>query len=637
MTPRNLFRKGTAESMDDNAFLALFGAEALEIFNPDEVWAQMQIIRSSRGGGKTSLLRIFSPRSLHEIKKREHALKPLVDKLIKLGVLLDNREINMLGVSLSLSGIYPVLEHLDLKPSRQRRLFFALLASKIVISALRNLCELKKAKFPDDLNRIRIDRPLDPNIRVCVPVPCDGERLYDWAAKMEDRVYAIIEDQSGSDQDLGGCETLSIIHLIQSFNLSYDGERVADKTLLMLDDVDKLPSSQRKELGYALANLRVPLIWMAERLEALRPEELLSPEGTDGREWGHPLIVERFWRQKRYRAKFVSLLKAISDKRAGSDDPNADFASMLLETLPPGSFKKAIKEESARLIGSFGARPQYKEWFDKCQNWIGSEAEKATQWRLLEIRIEREKRRKQRRLFPDAAPPVEPNQSSSTKHVANFYVRNEHKIPYYYGFENLAKMSSCNVEQFLDLASSLFDEITNARIADGPAELTPGRQEEILKWAAERRYKNMLRIVNDQSLENFLDTMADFCVEETKLPNAPYDSVTGVAISLEDLKLLQELPPDDRSKYGRLAGILSTCFAHNILEPRPDSRQGSPGSTHLVMYLNRIFCIHYGLPLAYGGWREKSLSDLYNFTHKIRSRRMLSLDHDQSRLEESHA
>ncbi len=638
MAPRNLFRVRTAEYLDDYAFLKLFGAEALDIFNADKVWAQMQIIRSSRGGGKTSLLRIFSPRSLNQIKNQATSLKPLVDKLVELGVLSDTHEINMLGVSLSLFGNYSLLEHLGFERPRQQRLFFALLASKIVISALRSVCELKKAKFPDDLIRIRIDRPPDPNIRECVPVPCDGQRLYEWAAEIENRVYAIIEQQSDSDKDLGGYETLSLIHLIQSSNLSYDGKRVAEKTLLMLDDAHCLTPTQRKHLARALTNLRVPLIWVAERLEALNPEDMLSPDGTDGREWGPSLIVEQFWRHKRRRSKFVSFLKAISNKRASSGDSDVDFSGMLTDALTQHErFEEAIEQESKRITRAFGTNPQYKEWFSNCQNCSGSQSERAMQWRLLEINIERLKHHKQQLLFPNDPLAVGLQTTSpSTRHVANFYIRKKYNIPHYYGFDSLARLSSSNVQQFLYLAGGLFDQITNARIAGRPVELSPKKQDEILTQAAARRWDDIIRIIDDQALENFVDNMADFCTKETDLPNAPYDSVTGIAISTENLRLLQNLPPNGHSQHRRLASILSTCFAHNILEPRPYAKQGSPGTTHLVMYLNRLFCIRYKLPLAYGGWREKSLSDLLVFS-QTRSSRIPLLDHVQSELGASSA
>jgi hypothetical protein len=62
---RNPFRLRRAESIDtDAAFLALFEPGILEVL-PEGHWSQsVHIVRSAAGGGKTSLLRLFTPNSL---------------------------------------------------------------------------------------------------------------------------------------------------------------------------------------------------------------------------------------------------------------------------------------------------------------------------------------------------------------------------------------------------------------------------------------------------------------------------------------------------------------------------------------------------------------------------------------------
>jgi len=37
----------------------------------------------------------------------------------------------------------------------------------------------------------------------------------------------------------------------------------------------------------------------------------------------------------------------------------------------------------------------------------------------------------------------------------------------------------------------------------------------------------------------------------------------------------------------------------------------------MVMYLNRMLCVHFGLPLQYGGWREKRLADLQGWLSRV--------------------
>ena len=377
MAYKNFFRLKAADFIeDDGDFLRLFGADALDIFDPEDMWGSMQVLRSPRGGGKTSVMRIFSPGSLNEIRgNTADDLKPLRQKLQELGALSDDDGIRVLGVLVSLSGSYDVIEHLGLDESARDRLFFALLTCKIMIAALRSVCDLKRAGFPDGLERTRVERPSNPNIRACIPVPCDGLTLYRWAEALEGRIYDMLEGQQGSHKDLGGHETLAPIHIIKACNLYYDGEPVAERTLLMLDNADDFTSSQRAKLGKTLACLRMPGMVVAERLESLRPEELLSPNGTQGREYKAPLSIGRFWRHKTHRSNFKRLLGSISDRRVDADPRyNKGFQGMLESQLGrewDTQFDLAAKRGLQRIRERFGSTDKYGGWIDVCERLGG--------------------------------------------------------------------------------------------------------------------------------------------------------------------------------------------------------------------------------------------------------------------------
>ena len=274
MAYRNPFRLQATDFLEDGGeFLRLFGADALEIFDPQEMWGRMQIIRSPRGGGKTSVLWIFAPGYLNAIRRNTTVdLAPLREKLKDMGALSGTGEAMVLGVPVSLSSNYEVIEHLGLDEAARDRLFFSLITSKIMIAALQGACELKEIKFPDGLDQIRVERPNDSNIRACIPVPCDGLTLYRWAEELDGRVYDMLEGQQVSHKNLGGHETLSPIRAIRACNMFYRGEPVAERTLLLLDNADNFTSSQRTKLAAALAGLRMSGIVVAERLESLRRE-----------------------------------------------------------------------------------------------------------------------------------------------------------------------------------------------------------------------------------------------------------------------------------------------------------------------------------------------------------------------------
>ena len=622
MTSRNPFRVRTSEYLEDNReFLSLFGLNALEIFDLDDMWVRIQTIRSARGSGKTSVMRIFSPSSLNMIQEHRDTeqFKLLYARLKKFDAFSD-KGVKVLGVTLSLFGDYQILSQLDFKKRKQSALFFLLLTSRIIIATLRSVCELKEIEFPKDLNKIHIKHPGEPNIPNTIPIPCNGKKLFEWASSAEQNVSNLIESNSGDDKYFG-YETLSSLHIIRSENLFYDGKPVAERTLLMLDNVDKLTLKQKNMLLDVLVTIRVPIgIWLAERLEALSQKDILSSEGTSEREYAKPIMLEKFWRRRPQ--KFERLLTEISDKRAEQNRSYniLSFSEHLSDNLGSSydeKFQNIIHAMSKKLDTKHGARPKYSNWFAMCKKPAETYSEAAKDWKLLEIAIERNDRKTQKTLFEDAilVDNFRDRLGSKENHVAEYYIRTKYGVPYYFGFQKLASLASSNIQQFLYLSSDLFDEMIIAKRGFDNIHISPARQEEILRKAVDRRWTDIIQSVPDSlKVVAFLDTMAKFCYYETNRPNSPYSSVTGLAISSKDLERLRSIDVlKANPKYKPLARVLSICFAHNLLEPLPDSKQGSSGATHLLIYLNRLLCFKYKLPLPYGGWREQSLDTLSAF------------------------
>ena len=629
MQSRNLFRVRTAEHfVEDDGFLRLFGPTALDFFDPDDMWGRTRIIRSARGGGKTSILRIFSPRSLLAVAalSKDPKVAPIFEKLCRLDALGGDGSVKVMGVMLSMFSNYPIIEQLGLDRRRQDALFFSMVASKIAIAALRSACELTRLEFPAGLGDILVERPDDPNIPAAIPVPCSGKDLYEWASETERRVHDAIESGAGGGEEyagIAGHETLAILHVVQSSNMRHEDDPVAPRTLVMLDDVDKLTSSQRANLSQTLADLRVPGVWMAERLEALRADELLAPNGTRGREYAQPVTLERFWRNKP--SKFKSLLREISDKRAaslGEYDGNG-FSSNLADSLGPDpkvARSDILRKQRDCVTARFGKLSKYRELIGGMDDGPDPVAG-AIEWKSLELAITRENRTGQTRLNEDM--PLERDEFLSAmpplKAVSRYLVAREYKIPYCYGFDDLCALSSSNVQQFLGLASDLFDDMMAARMFDGDRRIAAARQDRILRTAADERWEEIAQTIDCPGLGRFLDNMAEFCAAQTMLPGAPYLGVTGIAISAHDQRVLQQQSINGTNpRYVALASVLSTCFGHNILEPNPDFKQGQRGSRHLVIYMNRLLCLRYGLPLQYGGWREKTLESLCGFIERGR-------------------
>jgi hypothetical protein len=63
-----------------------------------------------------------------------------------------------------------------------------------------------------------------------------------------------------------------------------------------------------------------------------------------------------------------------------------------------------------------------------------------------------------------------------------------------------------------------------------------------------------------------------------------------------------------------LRNVLASCIALNLLEPRLDAK--NKGERWLILYLNRLLCLRFGLPLGYGGWRPRKIKPLMEWVGK---------------------
>ena len=144
----------------------------------------------------------------------------------------------------------------------------------------------------------------------------------------------------------------------------------------------------------------------------------------------------------------------------------------------------------------------------------------------------------------------------------------------------------------------------------------PRRQELILKGVADRRWEAIPRAsVHGHAMLRFLERVGEMCESETFKPSAPYaPGVTGFAISMADREFLVGDGARKSDSAKALRDVLASCIALNLLEPRLDAK--NKGERWLVLYLNRLLCLRFGLPLGYGGWRPRKIKALTEWVGK---------------------
>ena len=186
--PRNPFRMRASEHIaSDTTFLRLFGAGVLDrIENTDPFDRPVVFFRSAPGGGKTSLLRVFTPSCLINLQanRQNDEYRELYDRMKNIGALDDNGP-RLLGVMLSCAKNYADLDDLPWDSLHKKRLFFAFLNCRVLLTALRSAIGLYNLEYPGDLSRLSLRVEPDDQVALSFNGIGRGDQVFEWAQSIE--------------------------------------------------------------------------------------------------------------------------------------------------------------------------------------------------------------------------------------------------------------------------------------------------------------------------------------------------------------------------------------------------------------------------------------------------------------------
>jgi hypothetical protein len=622
--PRNPFRLRASEAIEsDVTFLKLFGPGMLDLLpiGPD-VWDKPQIFRSAPGAGKTSLLRLFTPTvllSLHTFRSNDD-LKELYQRMSGMSVVDENGP-RLLGIFHSCARNYATLEDLEFEPARKERLLFGLLNARIILAALRSALVLHKLDYPADLKRVTVSADALRELGPTFAVDATGEELHRWATGLESAVCDAIDSFGGPDiRSVPGSDTLSSLALLKHGALLLDAKPIAEHVLLLLDDVHHFTHRQRTRVLKVISELRSGIgIWLAERFEALTPDEMLSSGTSEGRDYHGEILLEQYWRE--HDRKFENLLMSVADKRASAAiDVEVSSLDSCLQASLDGSewqikYEGTIPVIRDRVIKTITGRSRFSAWIESQEARVGTAREQAIGWRAMEILVHREIKHDQKSFdFPLAPNSLVERSDSQVRAAAELFLSQEFDLPYYFGTHKLASLAFWNIEQFMKLAGDEFEEVVSSRVVRKDPTLDASRQDQLLRAASTSLWNEIpRRAKNGEKVLKLLDSIGRFCKQRTYEASAPYDpGVTGIAISMQDRDSLQNHEFLAKNpQYSLLAEVLAAAIANNLLEARLDYKV--KGSTWMVLNLNRLLCVNFDLPLNYGGFKERPLHDLYGW------------------------
>lgn len=623
---RNPFRLRASEKIESDAsFLRLYNPAILDsIMDRDKdglLWNNVLYIHSSPGAGKTSLLRVFEPDTLSTLLNNKSApdSKGLFGLLKKLNVLTDN-SIEVLGVTLVCTRNYEILEELDVSNAQKLRYFFSLLNARIILATLRSVVDLENsnAPFSEVLERVNYTYDNRENFFTGLSLPCTGKELYAWASNIERKVYQAIDSFLPlADIQPTGHDELFSLSVLKPDNLLLNGKPVINKILYMLDDTHKLSYTQRTALRkYVIEKRGNFSIWISERLEALDPvENLRSFEGRDY----EVLNLEKFWSDRP--GKFESVLANIADKRASiSTEEVNSFREYLDNDLEEGLFKnsflEAIESTREKIAKITSYTNKFDHWIKYVESQTGSELDIAILYKKLEILINRNLGKSQLAFdFPLSAQELSDKLKPDLEVSSKLFLANSVNLPYYFGFKNLVKLSSNNIEQFLSFSADMFEEMLSNNLLGYKVNVETNEQEKILAKAVDAKWNELSKILPYANIVmSFLSKLGESCKSDTYKPNAPYaQGVTGFAIKESPNMFDKGLNWFEMEHYQSLINVISTCVAFNLLEVK-QIIQGEKDNKNDVYYLNRWLCLKFNLPFSYGGWRHKQTDELLKWT-----------------------
>jgi len=599
----------------DQEFVRLFSPRILERLSEDALDGGVHVFRSPPGGGKTTLLRAFTPAALRAFwnARRNPEMAEAYHGLVARRVLHEQQGPQTLGVLLSCASGYA-----DLPPgasNTQDALFRSLIDCRVVLRALRSLSSLLGYSSLDQLEQVRLEYDVSRENFAAIPKTASPLELLRWAEQEERAVYASFDQRQSSVRNDLPHVRLEAVLWLQSVVFRVDGAAVAPRRLLMIDDVQKLRRRQREVLMVELTEARPQLpVWLAERSIALG-DALLSQgarEGRDIREYS----LDQIWPAQR---AFISYAQNILDRRLEAQNviPGGGFAQYLRTELDPADVREELGRafaEFRKLFGVHKNKPRYSKWAQRAEELISDGSLDAAQ-EIVATRIlmMRDQAKDQQSLgLPLSREDLADRDSSSVKAAALLFLHHEAGVPYYFGLDVLCAMATNNVEELLALAAALYDGLKAKQVLRKPElVLSPREQERLLTEVAKKKRDFIPKSHTIGSkAQRLLDAIGAYCREKTLVPNAPYaPGVTGVRLSDEELGRLDASGSRGLEQFDILRQVLAECVAENLLVQKPSAASTArrPGT---VFYLNRTLCAHYELPLQYGGWQDVRTRDL---------------------------
>ncbi len=292
-------------------------------------------------------------------------------------------------------------------------------------------------------------------------------------------------------------------------------------------------------------------------------------------------------------------------------DQLQDLLEVSGDSLLAGRDDEVLSAARSRVVDATESDARYEKWLDA----LGSLKGKEGLARIAEtgILVARDRGRVQGELFAEVLPAdaLGDRGNAGLREGALLREAQVQRLPYYSGVNLLTGLASTNVEQFLALSGDLFAEVVLTASVGRDPHLTAERQDQVLRRASRTYWEQIASgVPHGPLMQTFVRGIAGLATREAAKPTLPYPpGVTGTALAHADRDAL--IDPNSRARVpgaDLLLKALTNAVAYNVLSV--DKNYRVKGGSYLVIYLNRLLCPYFGLPLGYGGFRERRLHEM---------------------------
>ena len=600
--------RASEKMTSDDVFISLFSEDSLyslkDLSDKGHLWGNLTYICSAPGGGKTTMMRCFSPSVLYKVGNNKKDNDKLFKSLKSMGVVAGNKILRC-GAYLLTNRSYADLEDEEVFTKPQaRRLLFALLNARFTLAAIKALQTLKNYEY-EQLGEIAFAPSLELSNKFAPnPTPHTAKELFDWAAGIERKITDIIETYEASDESHGH-DSLFILKDLHASDFTCQEKPIVDDFIFQLDDCHKLSKTQLDFLRQELVETRINnTVWLAMRYDKFSYEELMPKTDMQGRDY-NSIHLEKD-------NKYDKMLGSIMEKRSNLSAHDIKLVNSLEQNaiLSDSQCQTIIEKCHADIAKR---QPLYDEFLAYINENFETPQDKAEQTFAVMLFAQREFKTN----FPMFA---------YTRNDYNECIKPElvkiglqiipavFSLPMYYGPEVLKDLSSSNTEQFIGFCNVLYEQLlTQKLLHPRKTLLLPATtQDKLIKDECNKKLK---RIFTEQGKDvfNFITNVGNFCKSQTLQLGCSYGAVNGFAI-----KDVNTLFGDDARfmENTRLEEVLRICLANNFLFTK-ETKQGEKDMEWTVFYLNRWICAAFELPLGLGGWRKRTIRELGSWVIKI--------------------